>query len=359
MLRREALLTEAVARFCIEFACFFLLAGRFSVGVAGKAQTIAAGYLIFLLLSYGLRPFFGLICDEYQRLHVQSAGCILVAVACLLPQNLCGPALFLAAIGSAAFHVGVGGEVLCFARGSFFRAGAVFSLGALGACLGTWAAQTNRFSNLYCALVCTVCALLCFLFSEARKYPKKIRAFRLSASSSLPSSAVLAVTLLLAFVLALVRSLIPAPRADGIFVWATAAAAAVGHLAGGILADRIGPRKTSLIGLIGALITFGLFTYEPIAYLIGTVLLFLPFSVSLGITTCTFPARPHFAFGLWSIALLAGAFPGFFIPHAGFSARIAAAVLLAACAVACGFSFTDYCKTIALLRRRTKKGGRV
>lgn len=357
--RKAALITEAIAHLMVDLACFFLLAGHLTA-TAKTTVLIGAGYLIFLILSYGLRPYFGLFLDEYPRAHSQAIGCLLVGVACLLPQRWAWIALFPAAVGSALFHTGALGESVAFARGYFSRNAIVLSTGVFGAALGTILAQRTTPAPWMIAVVLFFSAFLCFFFAEARKYPRRIRSFRHSITRSLPDWAILVLTAFPALAATLAASLLPADWAKGLWTLIPAAVCMVGRLAGGVAADRFGPRKT-LVGCFGiALVLLTVFTHIPWLYCIGLGALCAPLPITFGTSTAALSTKPHFAVGICSMTVLLGTIPAFFQRAATNTVRGVSALLILAALVVSVFLYTDHRRIFNLGRKASihlGKGG--
>ncbi len=356
MPRKEALITEIITHFAIDLACFFLLAGNFTK-TAQTTLLIGAGYMIFLILSYGLRPFLGTVLDEIPRLHSQAVGCLLVAVACLLPVGAAWVALFPAAVGSALFHVGALGESVAFARGFFSRNAMVISTGVFGATAGTVLAQRTPLSGWKLALLLLALSLGCFFFTEARKYPRKIRSFRNSVIRIFPDWAVLLLTMIPLLIIALVGTLLPPDWAKGPMILIPAAVCMLGRIAGGFAADRFGPRKTMAVCLGAALLLLTVFTHVPWLYCLGLGALSAPASVCFGTVTAALPEKPHLAVGTGSLAILLGTMPGFFRTAPTLSIRFLCAGLLIVALALSLVLYTDHCRLLHLRARLYQRKG--
>lgn len=356
MPRKEALITEIITHFAVDLACFFLLAGNFTK-TAQTTLLIGAGYMIFLILSYGLRPFFGTVLDEVPRLHSQAVGCLLVALACLLPAGAAWVALFPAAVGSALFHTGAMGESLAFARGFFSRNAMVISTGVFGAALGTVLAQRTTLSGKTLTLVLLVFSLGCFFFSEARKYPRRIRSFRHSVIRIVPDWAILLLTMIPLLIISLVATLLPPDWAEGPMILIPAAVCMLGRVAGGIGADRFGPKKITVISFASALLLLTVFTHVPWLYCIGLGALCAPLSICFGTATAALSEKPHLAVGTGSVVILLGTIPGFFRTAPTLSIRfLCAGLLIVALAVSLGL-YTDHSRMLHLRGRLHRRKG--
>ena len=80
MKRKQALLAQFIAHLTVDLACSYLIS-RLPV------EKLPAGALIFLLITFSLRPCRGLVLDAFPNLQPQAAGCALVSVGTLLPSS--------------------------------------------------------------------------------------------------------------------------------------------------------------------------------------------------------------------------------------------------------------------------------
>lgn len=343
MKRKQALLAQFLAHLTVDLACSYLLFSRL------PAEKLPAGALIFLLITFSLRPFLGLVLDTFPNLQPQAAGCALVSVGTLLPSSWWGAALVLAALGSALFHTGAAGESICFARGLYARAAIVFAPGAIGVALGQVCAAQPILALLP-ALTVPASAVLCFLFTDARKYPRRIRAFASTVRGFYPPWAVLLLTLIITGFATLSRSILPA-QATGWDLLGLAVMATLGRLVGGFAADRFGPRKTLMTCFAAALPCMTVFVHIPWIYAIGIGLLAAPFAVMLGNLTASLPQNPHFAFGILSLAIMAGSLPAFVTETVTNPMRYTASGLILICLLASSLLNTDFCRRFAPPRK--------
>ncbi|MBO5222515.1 MAG: hypothetical protein J6C26_09390 [Clostridia bacterium] len=357
MTRKAALLTEALSHLLLSFVCGLFLFGSFAQSMGNDAVLPGTGGVFFWILTCGLRPFFGLILDEYPRLHAQTAGCVLVGIACLLPVAWGWGALLTAAVGYALFLTGAGGESLAFARGFFSRSALVFAGGLLGMSIGTLAPLWG-LPRVIPGLLAFLPGGAVFFFAETRKYPRRIRSFRHSVSRNLPKGAVLGLNLVPLLAISFTAALIVPSDFDGYFRIFPALFSTAGVVAGGYVADRFGPRKAAVIGFSVALPLLTVFTHIPWLCCLGFGALFVPLSVVLGTSTISLSTHPHFAFGLCSVALLVGQLPALFGLHITATVRILAAVFLTVALAVSAFLYSDHCKLFARSFLHRENGGR-
>ena len=355
MTRKAALLTKVLSHFAVSFACGLLLSDRFASSVGWASVLTEGGLVLFFLLAYGLRPFLGVFLDEFPRFYAQSLGAVLVGAAFLLPLAWTWVLPSIAGIGYALFATGIGGESLAFGRGYFLRCGCVLSTGILGFASGLHWVLFPIPRGVTVALT-VIAALACFFFSEARKYPRRIRSFRHSAATYLPRKLVPWMLLFPLLLSSLIGAFLPASAFDGIGILIPVGCCAVGRVLGALCADLFGPRKSVAVGLGIALPMMTVFLHIPWLYCLGLAALNSVVSASFGAMTSVFPSRPHFVFGMGSVALLCGMIPSLFALTATSTLRIVCGVLLLAGIVAARILYTDHCKPMQNFFRNRERG---
>lgn len=354
MTRKAALLTEALTHFVLCLTCYALLSGSFAAA-EGDSALAGGGTVLFFLLAYGLRPFLGVAIDEYPRIHSMSVGCLAVTAALLFPPSWAWAVPMVCGLGYALFGAGIGGESLCFARGYFLRNGVVLATGILGAAVGSCLGPLNLPVGVYAVLLIAG-AFACFFFAESRKYPRRIRSFRHSVLASVPRPAVLFLSFFPLFVSALTPALLPTSEFGGYGILIPVGACALGRVVGAFAADRFGPRKAAAVSFGIALPLMTVFTHLPWVYCVGLVALNGATAVSFGAATAALPSRPHFVFGMGSVALLAGCVPCLFSFPVTPTLRMICGLLLVAAMAVSYFLYTDHCKIFSAPYRMGEKG---
>lgn len=218
----------------------------------------------------------------------------------------------------------------------------------IGAALGAYFG--GLFSPWIFAGILLLCAAACFFFATARKYPRRIRSFRHSTARKMPPFGILALTALPAFSISLVRALLPMAELEEAQPLLLPLLYGAGIFAGGLLADRFGPRRVTVLGFVIALPLLTVFTFIPWLFCLGSAALFLPLSVLFGGATSALPTRPHFVFGLYSAAMLLGSVPSLFPITVTATVRTVAAVALILSLAVGQVLYTDYCKPSVLTR---------
>ena len=239
----------------------------------------------------------------------------------------------LAGIGNAFFHVGGGIDSLTRNYGKYSRSGVFISTGALGLALGGFYGRNLSdgaisFELAILALcLCSACVWMCCGFpvfesnvdAESRKGTETSESFVLhSETGDLPWRPVQRGAFWIVFALLFVifsRSAVGflAPQ-----VWsakttltfsgiAIAFAAFLGKFAGGFCADLVGPRALGFTAIASS-IPFLCLCSSPELFWTGVVLLNMSTAVTLTAVAQNCGKQIGFAFGLTTLALLAGYF---------------------------------------------------
>lgn len=277
----------------------------------GRMPLAEVGLLVlaYNVLAFGSQPFLGLVVDRYGRPREAVLGGLLLHVAALLlSHEMPVPAVALAGIGSALFHIGGGALALCATQGQAVGPGLFAAPGVVGLAIGGGLAVAGyRFWEpfLLLLLVSVVVVAAVHLpplpYSPFHKEPILER-------HDFVMLVLLAAIALRSAVWTTYQYLLDG-RVEMLLL--IAAAAALGKLLGGVLADRVGWRDYSLGALLLAapLLSFGgnnLLTLLP-----GIALLQSVTPVALGAAGHLLPHKPATASGLvLGLAIAVGGLPG-------------------------------------------------
>lgn len=354
MTRIKALIADSVGHLLTEFLCFYFLSGF----AAATAELTAMGVTVFLILTFGLRPFSGRCADRFPRTFFQPAGLLILCVGSLFLTRAPWAALPLLALGSAVFHTGGAGENLIFAKGHFSRFGIFAAGGGIGAALGILLRQIGIPGWLF-PLLTAVNAIVCLMFTYTGKYPRRIKTYSGILHASLAAPLSLGGCLFVLFLSATSLFLLPTESTTGLPLAGLCLFMGIGRFFGGILADRIGPRRAVCAALLAALPCLSLFSnLTPMPYF-GAMFLGAALPALFCGTVCALPAYPRTAFGLSSLALLLGLIPGAFfaVPGTREGMILSGSFLLAALTVSF-LIFTDDCRSFRIERpAKPKKTG--
>ena len=312
MLRYARLPVHTLSHFAVDYCCFYILFAFFSR--AGFAeQTVAAGFLLYNVVAFGLQAFIGYFCDTHPIVPAARVGCTLTLLAVLLGALLPGKtfsyaAMLLCALGNAFYHVGGGVDTLLASRGKMADNGVFVASGSLGVLFGTLAGRSGA-DLLIPAAVITVCLLLQMLVRPLHGVAAPFRAVAHKRAFPIALMLLLAAIVLRAYV----GFTIPTPwKADGISLCLPAFAAFLGKAAGGFAADRFGARMAGCVALAISAVLLTLFSASMPLCAFGIFLFNIPMPVTLCACCDLLPEHPGLSFGLTTLALLLGVLPTFF-----------------------------------------------
>lgn len=291
--------------FFVDFACTALMSvmcARLSFLQACLCAILYNG------LAFAFQLPIGALGDRLG-LHrtLAAVGCILVAVGSLFahPIALC----VLIGLGNACFHVGGGRESLKRGSGKAAFVGRFVAPGAIGIFLGPRLAKLLWLTHIALPVILVVLAVLLFLTQKQGKHAE------LMTADALPLSRLrLAGMMACMFLTVLLRSYMGTVLAYP-FLSKTALAACftlsifAGKYFGGILADRFGDLRFSIVAQSLGAALFVLSVWVP---LLALPAIFL-FNTTMAITAARLyrclPRYPGTMFGLTTFALYLGVLP--------------------------------------------------
>lgn len=318
-MKLRALPLYAATHLWMDFACALLVLGRLEGG--GDAVT---ALLLYNCFAFAVQMPVGLMADALgggERLT--ALGCGLTALAWGLPGLR--PAAVCAGLGNACFHVG-GGLYTLNGSGKCGPLGLFVAPGTLGVALGTLLAAGDALPAL--AVVLPLLGLGATLLRWGRGVPN-------APLDLMPEGGVAGpFPLLCLFAVVVLRSfagtLFDFPW-KGALPLVLACATAGGKVAGGLLADRLGPRRTAWLSLVPAAACF-LLAGRAGPGLAAVCLFNMTMPLTLWGAARRLPGARGLAFGLLTFALFLGVVPSLLgydpLPGGPVSASLAALVSL-------------------------------
>lgn len=319
----------SASHFLVDFACAFIV----FLKLYGDDNWVTY-LLVYNACAFALQLPLGIIIDRYENNSLfASLGALLVAGAFMLttaPYFM----VVLLGLGNAFFHVGAGRDVLLAGRGKYTQLGVFVSPGAVGLFCGTLLGKAELGSKFYAMIIIAV--LLLITAGLMLKLRDCERERNMPASEP---TAWIALALAALFVVVCLRSYVGMALS---FPWkttiwfslASVLALAGGKALGGVLADRFGAVRTSVVSL--ALCAVLALMWENPACGLASILLFnMTMPISLGAVYKHLPDWPGAGFGLLTFALFIGALPAmtgtagsWFMPYGFAIAGVLSAVLL-------------------------------
>ena len=321
-MRKYALGTVyAFVHFSVETACFYFLFSRLSGGSMWWALAMLFDALAFLPQS-----LFGVLQDRFPKWNAGLWGAILMLLALVLPWNMA--ALILIGLGNAMIHISGAVHTLHNVDGKIAPNAIFVGGGSFGVITGQLLGGLGISYLIAVPLVLMLisCVWL-WQIPNVHSLPGAPCNFGISSKRST------SVIVLFAFIAVAIRSYIgyaiptewnkTVPQAIMLFV-----CMGLGKMLGGIVADRIGYRKTAWLSLLGGLpfLMFGN-SYMMIS-LIGVALFSMTMPITIAILASRFSKMPGFAFGITTVALFVGVLPAFFVRPDSLLAHQVAVLLL-------------------------------
>ena len=305
MEKKGRLAAWTYAHFAVDFGCFYVLHAGLRNFLGGDLESLAAGFLAYNVIAFGLQSVIGMICDERQvwRRISGFAGsmmvCLAVVVAAVSEGAVVWGAMAVAALGNAFFHVGGGIDVLRRSGGRMTGNGVFVSSGAMGVALGTLCGS---------AMVALVIILTAVVFTgmlALKDDEEEYIPFRIAGKGSF----LIIVALLMAavFIRSYAGSIMPVGwERTGWLVVLPAAASCIGKALGGAAGDRFGAARTGVISLIVSVPLICVGAENMVLSLVGIILFNMTMPVTLCGLAAVMPRNLGFAFGLTTLALLVG-----------------------------------------------------
>lgn len=306
-----ALSAYGAAHLVVDAACVGVV---LHIALHGAFAAVGAWTLIltYNVLAFAGQAFVGLAVDRWRVPRCSAAGgCLLVACAIACAGLLPVPAVCLAGLGNALFHVGGGAVSINLTPERATGPGAFVAPGAFGLALGAITGSRGLFVGWpFLLLLAGACAVILYLKTPPVDYRRR-------PVATGPGRFEL-VLLLLCFAIAM-RSVTASVavwpwKPDLQMFMMLTAAAVVGKLSGGILADRFGWLRVAVTAMLISvpMVSFGV--HVPYLAVAGMLLLQIPMSVTLAALARLFPGAPAFSFGLASLALIIGSIQTFATP---------------------------------------------
>ena len=303
------LLGYSVFHFVVDLSCIYFMMSDV-VRYAGSGERWLLLAVIYNFMAFALPALLGLISDMVQKNDLLAAiGCILIAIGYMLSVSLT-VSVVLIGIGNGLFHIGGGRQILNESEQRYAPSGIFISTGAMGVWLGSlWGKTGYNLKTLFggCMLLCAI-VLLCMYYhwKDALK-EKKSTVFE----GVKPDFAAFAFALLIVVVIrshygAILNYSWKSPVWMGCIFTCMIVG---GKFAGGLIADKIGIKKATMLslGMAGAL---ALFSFE--SSICGCLSIFffnMTMPLTLSLMAELFPKNPGFAFGLLMFALFIGTLP--------------------------------------------------
>ena len=297
-----------LCHFTTDFICVFTLFSR----VAGSSMEGFIWVIVYHGTAFGLQALAGAFIDKHPSVPCGIAAYALITLGFIssFAPGMLIPAVALMGLGNALYHIE--GGYVCLHRGEKRIApGGIFvGGGALGVGLGGYMGKLYRSAALaedlpFLLLFCLMPLALMLVFPLSSAERSDVTVFGI-LSDKCTNAAATALMLISVFVRGLAGYLIPVKIPQGLAgTLILSVAVTAGKMFSGILADRYGARRSTVICQTAAAATAVSSFFVPAFGLLSVFCLNLAMGVTLVALSDLSPGTSGFAFGLSPMALYA------------------------------------------------------
>lgn len=301
----------SVIHFIVDFACAILVSNLVTQKM-GAGINLFIAIIIYNFCGFAMQLPIGILADKINKNAICSAiGCILVIAGFAL-SNFGIVACFIAGIGNAMFHVGGGIDVLNISEKKAALSGIFVSTGAMGIFLGG-KFVTIGIEKYYIVILLLLIStlLLLWLYKQIKDDVKNENAVMPQIDfNKMIAIICLTVTVIIRGYVGLILAF--EWKSNFILALISVLAVVFGKMLGGIIGDKIGFTKISVISLLVSACLF-IFAFNNSTLGILAILFFnMTMPITLTALSNILPNNKGMAFGLLTVALFIGAVPIFF-----------------------------------------------
>lgn len=301
----------SVIHFIVDLSCAILVTNLVTQKT-GQNANLFIEILIYNFFAFAMQFPIGIIADKVNKNAICSAiGCLLVAIAFAF-SNYGIIACTIAGIGNAMFHIGGGIDVLNISNKKATPSGIFVSTGAIGIFLGSNSATIgfNKFYIIIFVLLFSA-GLLFWLYNKIKNKVKneEIILPKLNTSAK--------VSIICLILTVCIRSYVGGILA--FFEWSAKLvlvllsifAVVFGKMLGGIIGDKIGFNKISIVSLAVSAICFIFAFNNPFLGILAMLFFNMTMPITLIALSNILDNNKGMAFGLLTLALFIGSIPKF------------------------------------------------
>lgn len=310
-MKKKITIIYSLIHFIVDLSCCILVTNLVTQKM-GQTVNLFIAIILYNFFAFAVQLPIGVIVDRVNKNAICSAiGCILVAIAFAF-SNFGVIACIIAGIGNAMFHVGGGIDVLNISDKKATLSGIFVSTGAMGIFLGA-KSLSSGFDKFYIVILSLVLSALLLVWLYTQIKDKVINEEMIIPK--LCTNEIIAIMCLIFTVC--IRSyvgMILAFSWKSNFVLALISIFAVvfGKMLGGIIGDKIGFMKISVISLSVSAISFIFAFNNPICGILAILFFNMTMPITLTALSNILNNNKGMAFGLLTLALFIGSVPKFF-----------------------------------------------
>lgn len=310
-MNKKIVIIYSFIHFIVDLSCAILITNFVSQKIGGTANFFI-GIIMYNFFAFAIQLPIGIIADKINKNAICSAiGCLFVATAFFLTDAGI-IACLVAGIGNAMFHIGGGIDVLNISNKKATLSGIFVSTGAMGIFLGA-KSEAIGFNKYYIVVLILLLSalLLVWLYNQIKD---KVKNDKVIVPKINKTEFLIIVCLIITVCIRSYVGLILSFEWKSSLLLAILAICAVvfGKMLGGIIGDKIGFLKISVISLLISAIMF-IFAFNSSVMGILAILFFnMTMPITLTALSNILYNNKGMAFGLLTFALFLGAIPTFF-----------------------------------------------
>lgn len=310
-MNKKIVVIYSLIHFIVDLACAILVSNLVTQKM-GTGANLFIAILLYNFFAFAVQLPIGIIADKINKNAICSAiGCLLVAIAFGF-SNFGIIACIIAGIGNAMFHVGGGIDVLNISDKKATLSGIFVSTGAMGIFLGGKSVSIG-FNKYYLVILILLISslLLVWLYNKIKDKVKNEEVIIPTLSTNEMISIIcLIVTVVIRGYVGLILSF--EWKSNFILALISILAVVFGKMLGGVIGDKIGFKRISIISLIVSAFLF-IFAFNNSTLGILAILFFnMTMPITLTALSNILFNNKGMAFGLLTFALFIGAVPVFF-----------------------------------------------
>ena len=300
----------SLVHFIVDLACAVLVKKLVTPNTENELLLFIA-VILYNFFAFSLQFPIGFIADKINKNGILAlVGCLLVVIAYIFPQFAL-IACIIAGIGNAMYHIGSGIDVLNISDKKASLSGIYVSTGALGIFLGSSPNVTVFNSYIMIFLLIISAVIIKILYDKIKD---KVINEKMIIPLVNKTEKLIITCLMITVIIRSYMGFILAFEWKNDFSLALIATLAVvlGKMLGGIIGDKIGFIKISILSLLISSISF-IFAFDN--WIIGCIaILFFNMTMPITLTALAnlLPNNKGMAFGLLTFALFLGSLPVFF-----------------------------------------------
>jgi hypothetical protein len=299
----------AFIHFSVEVACFYFIYSRLN-----NHPLWWSFALLFDALAFLPQNVIGLIADTFKKIPYGAFGCIMILLAFCVRVNVIG--LIILCLGNCLVHIDGAQHTLNSNDGKITPNAVFVGGGSFGVICGQLLGVKNiGVLILVPLLVMTISLVLSYLFTKNHDLSPKPNEKSINIhNNKLPLGIFLVFVMFAVACRSYTSYAIPIAwkktEFQAILLFSFMG---IGKMMGGVFADNIGYRKTSILSLLVSLPFLAFGNSIMILSLLGVMLYSMTMPITVGLLVSKFKNAHCFAFGITTIALFLGIAPAFFV----------------------------------------------